>query len=330
MRTEDERPEEPPHSLRRMPSWSRYAGEPIDVSSRRSIEFHGDSFDERDDRVVIDYFYHAGDYWTAIIPLDGTQQVRGQAFNFSKPRIKMTSGGPIIKRDRSGMPTRSIPCLNHLQSRFILALDDPILLYPLFTEPNGRPAHSIDDFVYSIEVVGPAGTSFNLRDAFFGNMLCAHRFISTQEMVFERIVVERQCVTETPSLALSEVERRALLTRAIRRSARAGCEDRYFLFRLTGTNNCTSNPFEILDGVVSYGIAARLGSLLYRLPVNPRFYLRARGLDSKPDVRRLVRDEFTEYINAPATRQRKREYVRRAARARRVLRQRAANSGQGR
>ena len=82
-----------------------------------------------------------------------------------------------------------------------------------------------------------------------------------------------------------------------------------------------SHPFQILDQVVRYSLPQRIGMFFYRLPLNPRFYLRIRGMDSDRSVRKLVRTEFDDYIRDPATQQRKRDYVRERTRALRAARQ---------
>ena len=111
-----------------------------------------------------------------------------------------------------------------------------------------------------------------------------------------------------------------MLAKSLLRSHSAGMSERYYLYRIRGTNNCTSGPFQILDAVVNYGFLQQIGSMLYRLPLSPRFYLRARGMDSDPTVRKLVRAEFAEYIDAPETQKRKREHVRFSTRAIRAAR----------
>ncbi len=317
-----------------MPEGSCYAGQPIDLSSRRSIAIraHGNKagnedalIDPRDVRVVVDDFYHDDEFWSAVIPLDGVADVFGQSFNFSKIRSKQGPNGRETIVDKRGLPKRWLPILNHVQCRFTLRPGFHVDLYPMGGDPaseplGSEPADRIQDFVYSAEAVGPLGVSFNLRDGLAGNLLNAHRFISTREMVFERIVVENQYVTESPALPITKSAKRDLLVRALLRSHQAGLTEAYYLYRLCGTNNCTSNPFTILDRVVDYSLAGRIGSTLYRLPLSPRFYLRVRGLDADPSVRKLVRTEFDEYIHDPATRQRKRHYVRQHVRARRAAR----------
>ncbi len=310
----------------RMPKATRYAGESVDVSSRHSINIRRNGntnvlIDPHDNRVVVDHFFHEGVFWRAIIPVDGVNQVFGQAFNFSKIKTRPGANGPETVYDRHGMPKRKIRLLNHLQSRFTLKPDHFVELYPLGGDPRGTPTHQVDDFVYSVEAVGPLGIGFSLRDGLQGNLISAHRFLSTREMVFERLVVENQYVTESPALPLEDSEKRVLLTQSLLRSHRAGMTEVYYLFRVCGTNNCTSNPFQILDNVVRYRLVQRIGSSFYRLPLNPRFYLRIRGMDSDPSVRKLVRNEFEVFIRDPETQQRKRDYVRGRTRALRAARE---------
>lgn len=328
------------------PPGTRYQGQPLDVSSRRSLEIIslsscGVAIATHDMTVTVDYFYHDGAFWQAIIPLDGVAEVYGQAFNFSRPRTRRTAAGPEILYDRHGVPRRVLPCLNHVQSRFVMKPDMPIKLYargsapgvptatpnaaasaqPEVAEPEAaEPVCELHDFVYSTEAVGPMGVNFNLRDALFGNLVTAHRFCSTREMVFERIVVENQYVLQSPPLPLTDPEKRALLCDSLRRSNRARMHEVYFLLSVCGTNNCTSTPLQILDRVVEYDLLHRLGSFFYRLPLSPRRYLRIRGLDTDPSHRHLLRQEFADYIQDPATQQRKRTYVRERIRAVRAAR----------
>jgi hypothetical protein len=308
-----------------MPRGSRYAGQAVDVSSRRSIEIQPSGggielVDAKDSHAVVDFFYHEGKFWRVIIPLDGVDQVCGQAFNFSKPRTRRGENGREILYDKYGLPRRTIPILNHVQSRFTLRPDQPVELYPLGSEEFGVPVHQSHDIIYSFEAVGPVGIAFNIRDGLAGNVMSAHRFMSIQEMVFERLVVENQYVTESPPLPLDEREKRALLIGSLLRSHRAGMTERYYLYRMCGTNNCTSTPFQIADNVVKYRWPQRIGSALYRLPLNPRFYLWVRGLDSDPSFRKLVRSEFEAYIKDARIQQRKRDHVRHQIRIRRVAR----------
>jgi hypothetical protein len=308
-----------------MPHQSRYAGLAIDATSRRSITInlneseHG-SIGADESHFDVNYFYHDGQFWRAIIPLNGVDEVFGQAFNFSKPKTRQGKHGREILFDKNGLPLRSIRVLNHVQCRFHLKRNQPVELYPLGCQEFTAPVHRIHDIIYSFEAVGPKGVLFNIRDGLAGNLISAHRFLSIQEMVFERIVVENQYVTESPPLPLNEVEKRELLLRSLRRSDRAGMNERYYLYRVCGTNNCTSSPFHIVDKVVPYRLPQRIGSALYRLPLNPRFYLWVRGLDSDPSHRKLVRSEFEEYIGDAGTQQRKRDHVRHQISIRRAAR----------
>ena len=307
-----------------MPSESKYAKSLVDVSSRHSVVIVSKRkglIQPDDDQVVVDYFYHEGEYWRARIPLNGVADVFGQVFNFSKKKTRAGPDGPEVVFDKHGLPRRTLAILNHLQSRFTLRSDFAVELFPLGDARCVDPTYRIRDFVYSLEAVGPVGVSFNLRDGLAGNLVCAHRFLAIREMVFERLVVENQYVTESPPLPIDAAAKRELLVESLMRSHRAGMNDRYYLYRVCGTNNCTSNPFQILDNVVDYGFMQRIGSAAYRLPLSPRFYLRVRGLDADPTYRKLVRTEFVDYINDPVTRKRKRDHVRRLRAARSIARE---------
>lgn len=300
-----------------MPAWSRYAGQPVDKNGRQSINAGQHPIVDDADVATFDYFRHEGTDWRAVVPLGAVTEVYGQTYNFSAPKTRRGENGPVTRFRKNGLPKRTIPILNHVQCRFLLADDRPLQLYPLGADTTGEPAHLLHDFCYSVEATGPTGVLYNLRDALFGNMLCAHRFVSTQEMVFERISVEGQYVTESPPLVLRPAEKQRLLVKSLQRSDAARMDEPYYIFRLSSTNNCTSNPLQILDEIVSYNWHQWLGSLLYRLPLNPRFYLWMRGLDSDPKHRKFLRDEFAEYLNAPATRKRRRVFVKQAIAARR-------------
>jgi hypothetical protein len=307
------------------PRGRRYAGQPFDVSSRHSIQIvaqvdQSELIRRQQEFVVIDYFYHDGKYWRARIPLSGVQQIFGQAFNFSKPKTRPGPNGPELIVDHQGVPKRTIPIVNHVQCRFTFAPDRPIELFPLRGDATSAPQHQLFDLIYSIEVVGPLGVRFNLWDAMRGNLISAHRILSLREMVFERIVVENMYVLESAPIPLDERKRRAALTAALLRSHRAGMTETYYLCHCWGTNNCTSTPLQEIDRIADYNFWNRMGSMLYRLPISPRLYLRLRGLDSDHSVRKLVRDEFREYISDPETVRRKREYVRLRTRALRTRR----------
>ena len=300
---------------------SKYAGKPVDVTSRRSIEILQDregkaTIAREASHTEVNYFYHEGRFWRAVIPLDGVDEIYGQAFNFSKPKTRRSENGREIQFDKHGLPRRTIPILNHVQSRFKLKPDQPVELFPLGSESYDAPVHRIYDFIYSLEAVGPVGVCFNLWDGLAGNLLSAHRFMSIEEMVFERLVVENEYVTESPPLPLDEQEKRAVLIGSLLSSHQAGMTERYYLYRLFGTNNCTSSPFQIVDSVVKYRLPQRIGSALYRLPFNPRFYLWVRGLDSDPSIRKLVRNEFEAFIADSSIQQRKQDHLRRVAQAR--------------
>jgi len=302
-----------------MPRWSRFAGQPMDRSCKRSIQLQdapAGKIDNAASHVTLNDFYCDGQFWRAEIPLDAVDQVFGQVFNFSQPRTRSGKDGPELKLNARGLPKRKLPMLNHLQSRFTFHADRPVQLAPIHSDAG--ETREVTDIVYSIEATGPPGITFNFRDAVGGNLVCAHRMLSTQEMAFERIAVENMLITQSPALALEPAEKRVLLVKSLQRSHQAGMNERYYMLRCCGTNNCTSNPFVILDDVVQYTWPQWLGSQLYRLPLHPRFYLWVRGLDPDSKQFTLVRDEFEDYLSQPATRQRKRDHVRKQIALRRA------------
>ena len=304
---------------------SRNQDQPLDTSSRHSVQLRGVNHKGFGDRVQsgelesveVDHFYHQGDFWTAVIPLDGVASIYGQAFNFSKPRTRKGKNGPEVIFHDNGLPKRRIGILNHVQTRFQMKPGKFIELYPLGGEFD-QPAHKIDDFVYSVEAVGPVGSSFNFKDAMTGTLTCAHRFLSTQEMVFERLAVEGMYITESPALPLDDDEMKMALALSLSRADEAGMTEPYYLYRVCATNNCTSNAFAILDRVAKYTWPQRIGAMLYRLPLQPRVYLRMRGLDADRSYFKLLRTEFEELIAAPETQARKRTHVREKLRLRRA------------
>lgn len=284
----------------------------LDLSMRRSVDIS--SIDGN--RAVVRNFYHAGKFWTAIIPLDGVQAIVGQAYNFSTLRKRKTKGGHEVVRDKRGNPKPRFGFINHVQSRFKLKDGFAAQLFES-EDTSGKPDAEIDDFVYSVEAVGRPGDLFDFRNGFLGRLMCAHRFLSIEEVVFERVVILGYYVRESPPLPLSADEMREILVRSLQRSDRAGLTEVYYLYRCCGTNNCTSNPFQIVDTCAKYTWRQKLGSLIYRLPLNPRWYLRIRGLDSDPSYFHLLRDEFMPYIQSAETKARKRAVVREEIRKRR-------------
>lgn len=295
----------------------------VDLTSKRSIQIRS----KNEDSFTVDYFYHDGAFWSARVPLD-VVDVFGQSLNFSKVRTRRGKSGPEIVYDQRGQPKPLFSFINHLQTRF--KLDQPIELYPLQTgntdsDPTqGEPVHQLNDFVYSVEATGVPGIEFNFSNGLRGNLLCMHRFLSTQEMAFERIVVLGQYLWESPALPLSKADMRMVLMKSLERSDRAGLDEVYYLYRCCGTNNCTSNPFQIVDECVRYPFWQRLGALAYRLPLNPRLYLWMRGLDSDPGYSKLVRTDFESFIADPQTQQRKRNVVRKMIQQRRKQKEEAA------
>lgn len=292
---------------------NRYHGQSLDLSTRRSISLLHD-----ESAWVVENFYHNGRFWCAKIP-HHVEHVYGQAFNFSRPKTRSGPSGPEVVYDKDGVPQRTLPGLNHVQCRFVMPPTAPVELYETAEDvATGQTAMELFDFVYSVEAIGPPGVRFNFRDGISGALHCAHRFLSTTEMVFERIALENQHVIQSAPLELETHEKQQLLGQSLARSHRAGATERYYLIGLCGTNNCTSNPFRILDQVVRYRYPYRLAAFIYRLPIRPRLYLRLRGLDVDPTHRVQLRQEFKAFLQSKEVRQRKRDFIRTLKRERQV------------
>jgi hypothetical protein len=244
-----------------LPEWSAYAGEPFNLSERRPLAIRAES----DEAFIVDGFYHQGEFWQAVIPKVGVAEIIGQRFNFSKP-----------KRREDGTSRPSLFLANHVQARVRMRPDAPLRLYANAAEPRGPAAHTLADFCYSVEAVGPHRRRWNLSDALLGNLAVVHRFLSIEEVAFERIVRERMTVLQSPPLPLEAALLDAILHEAIRESHTTALTRPYFMYRLPfSATNCTSEPLKLLDGVLRTSRGRRA---LYRFPIHPRGYLKLRGL----------------------------------------------------
>ena len=137
-----------------MPEKSKYAGQKIDVSSRRSIEIEIEKIEDSDysfvlkekisseaSHVVVNNFYHREEFWRAKIPLDGVEEVYGQCFNFSKMKMKQGKEGLETVFGKNGFPKRKYTFLNHLQCRIKLKDDCPIELFSIDDRDCASPTH---------------------------------------------------------------------------------------------------------------------------------------------------------------------------------------------
>jgi len=236
-----------------------FRGRAIDTRTRRSIVIVA----EDDQSFTLDHFFHAGRFHRAVVPKNAVIRIHGQRFNFGGGR----------------WPANAI--VNHAQARFVLDPERPIRLHPLPGDPTADSSViELTDFVYSVEVAGPRGVSWSLRHA-FGDFVSAHRVLSTEEVVFERVVLGGYRVSQSPPLCLSHAEMQRGLELLLRRSDRVGMRQPYYLLTLRmGATNCTSAVFTALDEILAerYSWPQRVVSkLLWRLPINLRRYLRLRS-----------------------------------------------------
>lgn len=161
-----------------------------------------------------------------------------------------------------------------------------------------KPLTTINDFVYSIEVTGPMGKSWSLKDA-FGAFVSAHRFISTSEVVFERVTLGKYEMNQSPPIKLNDKQLNMALDLIVNRAGEAAdMSERYYLINLFfGAANCTSEMFKMLDKIkkTEYTMTQKLlAKCLWRLPFALNLYLRVRGVVDYSIERKTLNEEFAE------------------------------------
>lgn len=251
--------------------FGKFKGQSIDTRTRYSLEISA----ETESHFWVDYFFHDGKFWTAKIPRRAVEKYIGQRFTFSKLN----------------------PFITHAQVRIIL--NDDIELYELGTMEEAK--ESLRDFVYSIEVVGPKGTAWSISQA-FGAFVSAHRLLSTEEVVFERVTLGGYEMIQSPPILLDKELLNDALEKILRRGSKAGMKEKYYLFNFwLGANNCTSEVFDILDSLLSkrYTPFQKIMSkIFWRFPFAPRLYLRFRGAIDHKVTAPTLNEEFSELASS--------------------------------
>lgn len=275
-----------------LPDWSAYAGEAFDLSERRPLTILAE--DER--AIIAEGFFFRGQFWKAVISKQGVSEIVGQRLNFSKP-----------KRQSDGSTRSSLFFLNHVQARLKMDPGHEIALYSLQAAPNGEPTHRVSDFSYSVEAVGPHGRKWNVSDALLGNLAVVHRFLSTEDVAFERIMLARMKIVQSPPLPLEQDTRNTMLHAAIRQSSQAGLSRPYFMFRAPlSATNCSSEPLRLLDGVMSTPGWQRF---FYRFPVYPRGYLQLRGLWQDGQQVPTLNEQMADWLASEQAKERRHIYL---------------------
>lgn len=275
-----------------MPAWSAYAGEPFNLSERRPLVIVAES----DESFVAEGFYHQGEFWKAVVPKRGVAEIIGQRFNFSKPR-----------RSDDGRSRPSLFFANHVQARLTMEPERALKLFPGGADTTGEPAHRVNDFCYSVEAVGPQGRRWNLTDALLGNLALVHRFLSIEDVAFERIVRERMTVLQSPPLPLEPEFLNRMLVEAVRQSHAVGLSRPYFMFRLPfSATNCTSEPLRLLDDVLR---SPHWQRSLHRFPIHPRGYLKLRGLWRQGPPAPTLNEQMADWLSGEGAKARRQIHV---------------------
>jgi hypothetical protein len=268
-------------------SFGRFKGQEIDVRTRRSIEL----LSKDNSHAIIKYFFHKSSFYIARIPLSGVTSVRGQRFSFGERDSGVLS--------LWGRLTSTL--VNHAQVRFIFDSDAPIELFQLDnTNLEGDPVEYITDIVYSVEVVGPKGKKWSIKNS-FGDLACAHRILSTEEMFFERVYLCNYIVEQTPQLPLTEQDLQHALHLIMHNSNAAGLDTPYYILTpFLRASNCTSEAFRILDTILwkRYTLKQKIiAKSLWRLPVKLELYLQLRGLHFNTDDFISINEEMKELLD---------------------------------
>jgi hypothetical protein len=275
-----------------LPAWSAYAGLPFNLAERRPLVI----LEESDDAFIVEGFYHRAAFWQAIVPKHGVAEIVGQRMNFSRP-----------KRQADGTTRASLFFLNHVQARVQMRPEHALRLYAPGSDRAGEPAHLVGDFAYSVEAVGPLGRSWNLSDALLGNLAIVHRFLSIEDVAFERIMREHRTIVQSPPLPVEAEFKNRLLAEAIRESHSTGLTRPYFMMRPPfSATNCASEPLKLLDEVLR---TPRRRRLLRRYPIHPRAYLKLRGLWQEGQVVPTLNEELAEWLKSDAARERREIHV---------------------
>jgi len=254
-------------------TFGRFKGAPIDVRTRRSAEL----IREQSSNALIRYFFHQGSFYTAKIPLEGVNSVLGQRFSFGLTNdTEKSSGNSLLGSIKQNL-------VNHAQVRFVFEKNNPVRLYHVDDEKGEDDAlHELHDIIYSVEVVGPKGEKWSVKNC-FGSLACAHRFLSTEEMFFERVLIGRYLIDQTPPLPFSPKEKKRALRICIQKSHSAGMNTPYYLVTpFFGASNCTSEAFHVLDSTMwpRYNLKQKcIAKTLWRFPISLEKYLSLRGID---------------------------------------------------
>ncbi len=264
----------------RMPD-GPFEGQPIDTTERRSVRIltaaEAAPYAPGPGDVVIANFYHTdprypGKFWVAKVPADAVDNVIFESWNFSWLSKKI----PILKY---------IPTAAHNEIRFQLKPGMGMTLYP--QESAGPPLdHTVSDFVFSVEAVGPKGVGFSFSGGVGKHFIAAHRLKSIEASYYERVVRDREKVKQY-RLDLDPKTKQDLLLNALAMADGAGMHTMYHLYK----KSCTTEAYRLIDRTLKYGPLTGPMQFFHRIPIFPYTYLRLRHLVDRKSVLPTLNDE---------------------------------------
>lgn len=202
-------------------------GQSIDTSTRCPIVL----LEQDTDAVRFENFYHHGKYWRATLQLNSVLQTIFQIEKFPAP---------------AGVTAA------HTQLRFNLDPLKPLFLKSQESSASASPGKilRITSFVVSFEYAAPRNVPFDIFKGLTNNFQIVGRVMSFDTRAREQVYSAHHDVRQF-RLKLSTNDSARIAFQAIRRSQQLGFRYSYN----TISENCTTEPFALLDSTIRYGHA---------------------------------------------------------------------------
>lgn len=247
----------------------KYAGQCIDTSKKRSVQFLGKL---NSDEILIGNYRKNGKFYTARMDLSQIEKVS------------------IVAVDLNPAPLNKWGIINvsHTQMRMKFKSDDAIRL--LAQDPRDQDLRD-DDMIISFNFMAPPDVPYNpvkgFKDGLYGSVV---QLYSTHDEVETRFVNQKLNVYEMP-LNISDYYKRQIVLEAVRVSEANGYSVSYNSF----TRNCASELFLIIDKALNLKVRSFALRLSYLTDAGFTPEIRAlgkRGLILPESQVLLVNKEF--------------------------------------